>query len=124
MLENKVIEFLKSIGYECSVDDTLLLTFCIDKVCNDFISRCHTKTLPEGLEDSAVQRVSGEFLTTLKSAGKLEEFDIEQAVSSIKEGDISINFGGTSPEADFENLLTRLRNSGEELIRCFRKIQF
>lgn len=121
---DKVIELLKSMGYEYSVDDAFLLEFCVDKVVTDFKSRCHTKTLPEGLEDSAVQRACGEFLATLKATGHLEEFNIEQAVSSIKLGDTSVSYGGTSPEADFENLLTRLRNSGEELIRCFRKIQF
>lgn len=123
-LEDKVIEILKSIGYEYSENDYVLLTFCMDKVVSELNSRCHTKELPKGLEESAIDRVCGEFLYTLKSAGKLEEFDLEQGVSSVKVGDTSVNFSGTSPDAAFNNLIGTLRNSGEELIKCFRKIQF
>jgi hypothetical protein len=123
-LEDKVIEILKSIGYEYSENDYVLLTFCMDKVVSELNSRCHTKELPKGLEESAIDRVCGEFLYTLKSAGKLEEFDLEQGVSSVKVGDTSVNFSGTSPDSAFNNLIGTLRNSGEELIKCFRKIQF
>ena len=123
-MEDKVIEILKSIGYEYSENDYVLLTFCMDKVVTDLNSRCHTKELPKGLEESAIARVCGEFLYALKSTGKLEEFDLEQGVSSVKVGDTSVNFSGTSPDAAFNNLIGTLRNSGEELIKCFRKIQF
>ncbi len=123
-LEDKVIEILKSIGYEYSENDYVLLTFCMDKVVSELNSRCHTKELPKGLEEAAIDRVCGEFLYALKSAGKLEEFDLEQGVSSVKVGDTSVNFSGTSPDAAFNNLIGTLRNSGEELIKCFRKIQF
>ena len=123
-LEDKVIEILKSIGYEYSENDYVLLTFCMDKVVSELNSRCHTKELPKGLEESAIDRVCGEFLYALKSAGKLEEFDLEQGVSSVKVGDTSVNFSGTYPDAAFNNLIGTLRNSGEELIKCFRKIQF
>ena len=123
-LEDKVIEILKRIGYEYSENDYVLLTFCMDKVVSELNSRCHTKELPKGLEEAAIDRVCGEFLYALKSAGKLEEFDLEQGVSSVKVGDTSVNFSGTSPDAAFNNLIGTLRNSGEELIKCFRKIQF
>lgn len=123
-LEDKVIEILKSIGYEYSENDYVLLTFCMDKVVSELNSRCHTKELPKGLEEAAIDRVCGEFLYALKSAGKLEEFDLEQGVSSVKVGDTSVNFSGTSTDAAFNNLIGTLRNSGEELIKCFRKIQF
>ena len=123
-LEDKVIEILKSIGYEYSENDYVLLTFCMNKVVSELNSRCHTKELPKGLEEAAIDRVCGEFLYALKSAGKLEEFDLEQGVSSVKVGDTSVNFSGTSPDAAFNNLIGTLRNSGEELIKCFRKIQF
>lgn len=123
-LEDKVIEILKSIGYEYSENDYVLLTFCMDKVVSELNSRCHTKELPKGLEEAAIDRVCGEFLYALKSAGKLEEFDLEQGVSFVKVGDTSVNFSGTSPDAAFNNLIGTLRNSGEELIKCFRKIQF
>ncbi|WP_347992625.1 hypothetical protein [uncultured Eubacterium sp.] len=123
-MEDKVIEILKSIGYEYSENDYVLLTFCMDKVVSELNSRCHTKELPKGLEEAAIDRVCGEFLYALKSAGKLEEFDLEQGVSSVKVGDTSVNFSGTSPDAAFNNLIGTLRNSGEELIKCFRKIQF
>ena len=41
-LEDKVIEILKSIGYEYSENDYVLLTFCMDKVVSELNSRCHT----------------------------------------------------------------------------------
>ena len=66
----------------------------------------------------------GEFLYLLKTTGKLEEFDLEQAVSSVKVGDTSVNVSGTSSDEAFNVMLNRLRRSGEELIKCFRKIQF
>ena len=124
LLEDKVIELLKNIGYEYSEDDYSLLVFCIDKVVSELNSRCHVKKLPKGLFESARERVCGEFLYLLKTTGKLEEFDLEQAVSSVKVGDTSVNFSGTSSDEAFNVMLNRLRCSGEELIKCFRKIQF
>ena len=124
LLEDKVIELLKNIGYEYSEDDYSLLMFCIDKVVSELNSRCHVKKLPKGLLESACERVCGEFLYLLKTTGKLEEFDLEQAVSSVKVGDTSVNFSGTSSDEAFNVMLNRLRCSGEELIKCFRKIQF
>lgn len=123
-MEDKIIENLRSMGCEYVEEHYSLIKFCIDKVVTDLNSRCHTKELPKGLEESAIDRVCGEFLYTLKSAGKLEEFDLEQGVSSVKVGDTSVNFSGTSPDAAFNNLIGTLRNSGEELIKCFRKVQF
>ena len=115
---------MKNIGYEYSEDDYSLLMFCIDKVVSELNSRCHVKKLPKGLFESACERVCGEFLYLLKTTGKLEEFDLEQAVSSVKVGDTSVNFSGTSSDEAFNVMLNRLRCSGEELIKCFRKIQF
>ena len=47
LLEDKVIELLKNIGYEYSEDDYSLLMFCIDKVVSELNSRCHVKKLPK-----------------------------------------------------------------------------
>ena len=124
LLEDKVIELLKNIGYEYSEDDYSLLMFCIDKVVSELNSRCHVKKLPKGLFESACERVCGEFLYLLKTTGKLEEFDLGRAVGWVKEGDTLVNFSGPSSEEVLKLMLNRLRCSGEELIKCFRKIQF
>ena len=77
-------------------------------------SRCHVKKLPKGLFESACERVCGEFLYLLKTTGKLEEFDLEQAVSSVKVGDTSVNFSGTSSDEAFNVMLNRLRWRGAD----------
>lgn len=122
-----VLKRLVSLGYSLREDDGWMISFAMQKVENHIKSSCNTTSVPDGLFHVAVDMVCGEFLSTLNHAGMLtlENLDLNGAITSIKEGDIQVNFGsGSSDSEKFGVLLDYLLHHGERDLVCYRKLSW
>jgi hypothetical protein len=71
--------------------------------------------------------VCGDFLAVKYRTGKLNltELDLEGAVASISEGDISVSFDNTATdESKFNLLVAALSDSGRGNLECYRRIKW
>ena len=126
MLE-MVAERLKTFGYEVEDTDKLSLTFVISKVEQSINNECNTATVPTGLQYAAVDMVCGEFLQSKYSIGQLDlaGLDLERAISSLSEGDVSISFDdATSDEKKLQSLIEVLKAAGKDELLCYRKLRW
>ena len=121
-----VLKRLVSFGYTLKEDDSWLICFAIQKVENHIKNSCNTTDVPDGLFNVAVDMVCGEFLFTKKQTGQLEiaDLDFDGAFTSIKEGDTQVNFGGSSDEEKFDQMVNYLLHHGEGDFVCYRKIRW
>lgn len=121
-----VLHRLESFGYTPTEDDSWSICFAIQKVENHIKNSCNTTSVPDGLFNVAVDMVCGEFLFTKKQTGQLElgDLDLTGAITSIKEGDTQVNFGGSSDEDNFNQFLNYLLHNGEGDFVCYRKMQW
>lgn len=121
-----VLQRLVSFGYTLKEDDSWLICFAMQKVENHIKNSCNTTDVPDGLFNVAVDMVCGEFLFTKKQTGQLEiaDLDFDGAFASIKEGDTQVNFGGSSDEEKFDQMVNYLLHHGEGDFVCYRKIRW
>lgn len=121
-----VLKRLVSFGYNLEEDDGWLICFAMQKVENHIKNSCNTTDVPDGLFNVAVDMVCGEFLFTKKQTGQLEiaDLDFDGAFTSIKEGDTQVNFGGSSDEEKFDQMVNYLLHHGEGDFVCYRKIRW
>lgn len=121
-----VLKRLVSFGYTLKEDDSWLICFSMQKVENHIKNSCNTTDVPDGLFNVAVDMVCGEFLFTKKQTGQLEiaDLDFDGAFTSIKEGDTQVNFGGSSDEEKFDQMVNYLLHHGEGDFVCYRKIRW
>lgn len=122
-----VLVRLVSFGYDLKETDGVELGFTIQKTENHIKNSCNTTSVPEGLFNVAVDVVCGEFLFTKKQTGRLElnNLDLTGVVTSIKEGDTSVNFGsGTSEDEKLTLFLNLLMHSMDGDLVCYRRMQW
>lgn len=121
-----VLKRLVSFGYTLKEDDSWLICFAMQKVENHIKNSCNTTDVSDGLFNVAVDMVCGEFLFTKKQTGQLEiaDLDFDGAFTSIKEGDTQVNFGGSSDEEKFDQMVNYLLHHGEGDFVCYRKIRW
>lgn len=121
-----VLKRLVSFWYTLKEDDSWLICFAMQKVENHIKNSCNTTDVPDGLFNVAVDMVCGEFLFTKKQTGQLEiaDLDFDGAFTSIKEGDTQVNFGGSSDEEKFDQMVNYLLHHGEGDFVCYRKIRW
>ena len=122
-----VLNRLSSFGYEVTSSDDWLIAFCIQKVNTHINNTCNTLSVPDGLFYVAVDRVCGEFLSSLKNTGKLvlKDLDLDGAVTQIKEGDTTVNFAtGTSQDELFTAFVKYLQTEGAGDEVCYRKLKW
>ena len=122
-----VLKRLVSFGYKPKEDDSWLICFAMQKVENHIKNSCNTTSVPIGLFDVAVDMVCGEFLLGKKQTGKLElaDLDLNGAITSIHEGDVTVQFAnGSSDEDKFNSFLNYLLHNGEGDFVCYRKLKW
>lgn len=95
---------LEALGFTVTDADTWALSFVCGKVENHIKNSCNVPAVPEGLREVAVDLACGEYLYSKFNAG---QFDYEQAVSSIKEGDTQVNYSDGLSDAE---LISKLIN--------------
>lgn len=89
---DKSIERLDSFGIELSSDDAFEVSYAVGKVQETIKNETNLDSIPNGLIYVAVDMVCGEFLNTRQTTGKLPEFNVEQAIKSVKVGDATTTF--------------------------------
>ncbi len=124
-----VIKKLSSFGYSVTENDLFALAFSIQKVDRSIKNSCNTMVIPEGLYNTSVDRVCGEFLFAKKQTGQLDStFNFETAVKQIQMGDTNITYaigdGSQTMEQRIDALISVLMNSGEGEMACYRKIKW
>lgn len=122
-----VLNRLVSFGCTISEADTWEIAFVMADVENRIKKSCNTTSIPEGLFNTAVDMVCGQFLMTRKNLGRLEiaDLNLNGAITSISEGDVSITFDNTTTdEQKFNQLVSYLMSKGEGDFVCFRKLSW
>jgi hypothetical protein len=122
-----VLKRLISFGYFLKEDDSWELSFVMLNVENHIKNSCNTTSIPEGLFHVAADMICGEFLMNRKNSGRLElsELDLDGAITSLSEGDVSISFDTNSTdEVKFNQLVNYLMTKGKGDFVCFRKLKW
>ncbi len=111
MLED-VTKRLLDFGYTITDNDTWVLGFIIQKIENHIKNQCNVSAIPDGLHQTAVDMVCGEFLLEKKNIGQLTIVNLDAAVKSIQEGDTNITFavgaGSMTSEQRLDALISYL----------------
>ncbi len=124
-----VVERLNTLGYNLNEGDAVTLQFAINGTEQYIKNFCNISEIPNELYYVAVDMAAGTLLKTKQSIGinVCENIDYSAAgVSSIKEGDLTINFStgdSNSTTNLFSALLKKLCNRDAELI-AFRKLRW
>lgn len=113
---------LERFGIKLTEDDTLELSFAVNKVQESIRNTTNRLTIPEGLTYTAVNMVCGEFLHIRNATNRLEEFKVEQALKEIKVGDASVTLG--SGGADIGTLINHLLVVGRGDVLSYRKLKW
>lgn len=122
-----VLKRLVSFGYNLKEKDSWVICFAIQKVENHIKNSCNTTSVPDGLFNAAVDMVCGEFLFAKKQTGKLEldDLDLNGAITSIHEGEVTVQFAsGSSDEDKFNSFLNYLLHNGDGDFVCYRKLKW
>lgn len=120
---------LDSFGYTPSEADSWIIAFSIQKVKNHIENSCNISSIPDKLNEMAVDRICGEFLFSKKQTGQLNDtFDLDMAIKQVQAGDTNVTFavgeGSQTGETRLNQLLTYLMNLGEGDLVCYRQMQW
>lgn len=126
MLLDDAVALLTALGVTVAADDPLL-GFIVNSVTERVKNETNQQEIPEGLRFMAAEMVAGQWLNTMKGAGRLEGFDLDAAVKQIQEGDTNITFAvgdaSASPEQRLDSLINYLMNGRtREFIRYRRML--
>lgn len=96
---------LRTFGYDVIDEDVILVDYLCRKVEQDINIYCNTEEPPEELRFRATDAVCGEFLGQKLIKGELPNIDkVLRGVTSIKEGDVQVNYGGNQT---YEQILSQ-----------------
>lgn len=96
---------LRTFGYDVIDEDVILVDYLCRKVEQDINIYCNTEEPPEELRFRATDAVCGEFLDQKLIKGELPNIDkVLRGVTSIKEGDVQVNYGGNQT---YEQILSQ-----------------
>ena len=127
---NKVKERLQSFGYEVQSGDEAIISFSVQKVENTIRNDCNVSSIPDGLENIAIDMAAGEFLTAKKtfSPDSIAGLDLDYAVKQIQIGDTNTVFatgeGSLTAEQRLNSFLNYLLTYGREEFSFFRRIKW
>ena len=120
-----VISRLEDLTYVMGESDAFALAFTIQTVENTIRNSCNTASIPDGLIFIAVDMACGQFLMQKKQTNSLgESFNIDNAIKSIKLGDVNVSLGDTSDESKLDWLFGYLMNHGKDEFVCYRRIRW
>ena len=116
---------LGEIGLVPPAEDEALLMTLLAGACRWVLAEIGQEALPESLEAAVVDMAAGEYLLFRKSVGLLAEFEQEQVVRQMSQGDTSITyaveFGQMSP---LDALIAKLRVPPEALLNQWRRLRW
>lgn len=114
----QIITRLATLGYVANESDYPLIDYLIDSVYQTILNETNCDNMPDGLKFVAIDMICGQILNSKLANNQL---DIDQAISSIREGDTSVSYAvGTDPKEFLKNYYTSLMHS-RELVK-YRKL--
>lgn len=120
-------ERLASFGYECVDSDDFVIRYMIGKVEQEIKHFCNIAEVPACLEYVWIDKVCGEFLNSKKSMGQLTSIKFEPLMSSIRDGDTTVEFNNSyesDPEAFFKTFVTKLIDGHNEELIAHRRLHW
>ena len=128
LTKENVIKRLAQLGYVATVEEYDAIEFELSKMVSYTLNYCNLATVPEIVEPRLIDRVCSEYLFYKKNSGKLEGFDYDVAVKSIKEGDVTVNYavgqGEDTPENRFDSMVRQLERGYDKWITPFRRLRW
>lgn len=122
-----MVNRLVSLGYTPTDEDTWMIAFCVQKTVNHVLNQINHSTIPEGLVETVVDMICGEFLNSKFLSGQLDltSLDLDGMVQSVSQGDTSVSFNAEgSDEAKLKGLLSWLIHGKEGDLICYRKMRW
>lgn len=122
-----ITERLSSLGYECVDGDYFAIQYMIGKVEQEIKHFCNIVEVPACLEYVWVDKVCGEFLNSKKSMGQLTSIKLEPIMSSIRDGDTTVEFNNSyesDPDALFKIFVNKLIDGHTDELLAHRKIKW
>ena len=113
---------LESLGCVVGEDDGWIIDFVIEKVREKIKNECNVDQIPDGLFHVAVEMACGEYLSAKKGSGQLTEFDVDEAVKQIKEGDTTVTYAIADGAITLDGLINLLIGSGSAQFVRFRRL--
>lgn len=122
----QILKRLDSFGYVATVEDAFLIVFSLQKVKQDILNQCNVSEVPDGLHYALVDQTTGLVLQSKNAVGQLEisSLDLSGIVQSVKVGDASVSYSGSSDTEKFNGLLNYLLSSGKDDYTCYRKFKW
>ena len=127
IITDVVVNRLVSLGYTPTDEDTWTIAFSIQKTTSHVLMQTNHKTVPEGLVETTVDMICGEFLNSKFLSGQLDltSLDLDGMIQSVSQGDTSVSFSAEgSDEAKLKGLLSWLIHGKEGDLICYRKMQW
>lgn len=108
------------VGYEVKESELPLLSYIYNDVSQHIKNDCNVTEVPSGLQSVLDELTAGKFLALQKNTIiGADGFDV---VKSIREGDTTVELGGTSNEQRYDALVKRLTR--ERDFSCYRKFRW
>ena len=116
-------KWLALYGYTVTTEDAWALEFIIERAEQQIKDQINRAEIPEGLRSMVVDMAVGEFLRRKKATGTLEGFDLEAAVSSIKEGDTTVSFSSDmTDDQRLDALIAQLTSASRTQLAKYRRM--
>lgn len=123
-----IIARLSDLGYEAVDDDTDHINRELDKFSKYILNYCNISEIPEIVYPRLIDRVCADFLFYKKNSGKLEGFNYDFVVKSIKEGDTTVQYavgqGEDTPENRFDSMVKQLERGFDKWITPHRRLRW
>lgn len=122
-----VLRRLETFGYVVTEADAFAIAFSVQKSELNIRNDCNITEIPEELFPTLCDMACGDFLAVKYQTGKLdiEGLDLDGALASVSEGDVSISFDkSTTGDGKFTALLFALSDAGRGNLECYRKIKW
>lgn len=115
-MNEQVIALIKSL-INIETVETSLVEFLLATETQHIMNFCNITELPEGLKEGLIETVAGRYLQIKKGELLGDDSDI---VTSIKEGDVTVQFSGESPAKRLDAVIAHLMRE-RDLLR-YRKL--
>lgn len=120
----EVKERLSYLGYTATIQDDDFITYLISKVEQDIKNTLNNTIIPDELHYIGIDMTCGEFLQNKQLTGQLGDFNADNAIKRLTEGDITIEYDSKSIEINKTTMLiAHLMNHTADIIK-FRSLKW
>lgn len=123
-------EELPAFSYQPDERDDIMIRHAIDRVTRRVLAFTNQTTLPIGLREEIISMAVGEFLFLKKTTGGLRDGDkgivFPNVIKQFTEGDtnVSANAQGKNDEANFENMIDKMRFGDPYILEHYRRLHW